>query len=251
MALVPIDVALVLPEFLRVQAVACSALLSEKMKAGGSTSRFRLGEPFQGEGGELCEPHVSLFMLAVDEGETGGVACSVEQIAKTLPPLEAEGAEYRYNAYGAVEVYFTKSEEWCALQHAVIRSVEPLRRGRLREMDPCGARIRDLVANTSQDDSRRQQLVRYGYDEVADGQNGGHDRFNPHITLAWPCDRDCRVALDGLPDPRSFSGLLTELGVFGMSSYGTCTKNYGVFTVGTAGSVSARMERERVVSRGR
>lgn len=224
------------------QAVACSALLSEKMNAGRSASRFRLGEPFPGAGGELCEPHVSLFMLAVDEGETGGVACAVEQIAKTLPPLEAEGAEYRYNSHGAVEIYFTKSEEWCALQHAVIMSVEPLRRGRLREVDPCGTRIRDLVANAPQDDSRRQQLVRYGYDEVADGQNGGDDRFNPHITLAWPGDRNYRVSLEGLPDPRSFSGPLTGLGVFGMSSYGTCTKNYGVFTVGTARSVAAEME---------
>jgi hypothetical protein len=171
-----LDIVLVMPESLRRQAIACSELVSEKMRAGG--------------------------------------------------------AEYGYNPHGAVEIYFMKSAAWHALQRAVIVSVEPLRRGRLREVDPSGARIRDLVNSTSPEDSRRQQLLRYGYDEVADAVNGGHDRFNPHVTLAWPRDPDYHVALDGLPAPRSFSGPLTELAVFGMSAYGTCTKNYGVFSLG-------------------
>jgi hypothetical protein len=162
----------------------------------------------------------------------------VERLAKTLPALDAEGTAYRYNPHGALEVYFTKSEVWCALQRAVIMAVEPLRRGRLREVDPSGTRIRDLLDNASQDDSRRQQLVRYGYDEVADHEHGGRDRFNPHVTLAWPRDQDYRVALDGLPAPHSFSGLLTELAVFGMSAYGTCTKNYGVFSLGAVNGLA-------------
>lgn len=166
--------------------------------------------------------------------EVNEVVYVVERLAKTLPALDAEGAEYRHNPHGAVEIYFKKSRAWHALQRAVIMSVEPLRRGRLREVDPSGARIRDLVSDTSPEDSRRQQLLRYGYDEVADEVNGGHDRFNPHVTLAWPRDPDYRVAFDGLPAPRSFSGLLTELAVFGMSAYGTCTKNYGVFSLGEA-----------------
>jgi hypothetical protein len=231
MPLVPLDIALIMPERLRMQAVACSGLVSEKMRAGGSASHFQLGRPFPGEGGEHCEPHVSLFMLTVDEAEVSDVARVVERLAEVVPALDAVGVEYRHNPYGALEVYFAKSEAWRALQRAVIMSVEPLRRGRLREVDPSGTRIRDLVDNAAQEDSRRQQLVRYGYDEVADEENGGHDRFNPHVTLAWPRDRDHRVALDGLPAPRSFSGLLTELAVFGMSAYGTCTKNYGVFSL--------------------
>ena len=213
------------------QAVVCSELVSEKMRAAGSASHFQLGKPFPGAGGEYCEPHVSLFMLAVNEAEVNEVAHVVERLAETLPALDAEGVEYRHNPYGALEVYFAKSRAWRALQHAVIMSVEPLRRGRLREVDPSGTRIRDLLDNASQQDSRRQQLLKYGYDEVDDAENGGFDRFNPHVTLAWPRDHDYRVALDGLPAPRSFSGLLTELAVFGMSAYGTCTKNYGVFSL--------------------
>ena len=234
MTLVSLDIVLVLPESLRMHAIACSELLSGKVGAGGVASHFQLGKPFPGEGGERCEPHVSLFMLAVDKAEVNKVTQAVEWLAKKLLALDAEGAEYRHNPHGALEVYFTKSEAWCMLQRAVIGSVEPLRRGRLREVDPSGARIHDLVDNASQGDSRRRQLLRYGYDEVADEENGGYDRFNPHITLAWPRDPGYRVTPDGLPVPRSFSGRLTELAVYGMSAYGTCTKNYGVFPLGAA-----------------
>ncbi len=213
------------------QAIACSESLSAQMIAVGSTSHFQLGKPFPGEHGEHCEPHVSLFMLTVGEAEVDEVTYVVEQLAKTLPALTVEGAEYRHNPHGALEVYFTKSAAWRILQRAIITSVEPLRRGRLREVDPAGIHIRDLVDNATQINSRRQQLLRYGYDEVADESNGGNDHFNPHVTLAWPCDPKFRFALEGLPSPRAFSGLLTELAVFGMSAYGTCTKDYGNFSL--------------------
>ncbi|MGH3772561.1 MAG: hypothetical protein ACRDRW_14390 [Pseudonocardiaceae bacterium] len=181
-------------------------------------------------------------MLAVDETEVNEVARVVERLATTLLALDVEGAEYRHNPHGAVEVYFTRSGAWRVCQRVVIRSVEPLRRGRLREVDPSGARISDFVDNAPRDDARRQQLVRYGYDEVADEENGGHDRFHPHVTLTWPRDHDYHVSLDGLPAPRSFSGRLTELAVFGMSPYGTCTKNYGVFSLGAVRLVDPFME---------
>lgn len=229
MTLIPLDIVLVLPEDLRRRAVVCSELVAGKMRSG---SHFRLDKPFSDQDGGCCEPHVSLFMLAVDEREVNEVVRVVERLAATLPTLDAEGLEYGHNPHGAVEVYFRKSQGWCAIQRAVIESVEPLRRGRLRAVDPSGARILDILSSAAPDDPRRQQLMRYGYDEVADH---GSDRFNPHVTLAWPHDHNDRVALDGLPAPRSFSGRLTELAVFGMSAYGTCTTNYGVFSVGAAG----------------
>jgi hypothetical protein len=89
--------------------------------------------------------------------------------------------------------------------------------------------------------------VKYGYDEVADAEHGGSDRFNPHVTLAWPRDHGCRVAFDDLPAASSFSGRLTELAVYGMNAYGTCTMNFGTFTLGGAafngaGSADPAME---------
>jgi hypothetical protein len=173
-------------------------------------------------------------MLAVSEGEVSEVTHTVKVLAKNLPALNAEAVEYRHNPYGALEVHFTSSAAWRELQRAVITAVEPLRRGRLRDVDPSGTRISDLIDNTTQDESRRQQLLRYGYDEVADESADGHDRFSPHVTLAWPCDPGFLVAPEGLPNARVFNGLLTELAVFGMGAYGTCTKNYGTFSLDTA-----------------
>lgn len=173
-------------------------------------------------------------MLTVDEAEISDVTHAVGQLAKTLPAIDAEAVEYLHNPYGALEVHFRKSAAWRTLQQAVITAVEPLRRGRLREVDPSGTCIRDLLADESQDDSRRQQLLRYGYDEVADEPAGGHDRFSPHVTLVWPDDPHFRFTLEGLPSASAFSGLLAELAVFGMNAYGTCTKNYGGFSLDTA-----------------
>jgi hypothetical protein len=231
---VTLDVVLVLPTSLREQAIACSDYLSRRMEAGGSSSHFKLGKPFTDAEVEHCEPHVSLFMLTVYEGEVEEVTHVIERLAKTLTAIEVKGAEYRHNPYGALEVHFVKSAAWRTVQRAVIAAVEPLRRGRLRAADPSGTRILDLIGNASQDDSRRQQLLRYGYDEVADESSGGHDRFSPHVTLVWPGNPDFRVTPEGLPPVRLFSGLLTELAVYGMGDYGTCIKNYGTFSLDTA-----------------
>lgn len=245
---VTLDVVLVMPEGLHRQAIECSEFLSGKMEAAGTSSHFQLGKSFPGEGAGDCEPHVSLFMLTVSEDEVNEVLHVVELLAKTQPALDAEGMEYRHNPYGALEVHFTRSAAWRALQRDVITSVEPLRRGRLRDVDPSGTCIRELVDTASKDDPRGQQLLRYGYDEVTDESNGGHDRFSPHVTLAWPRDPDFRVAVKGLPSARGFSGLLTGLAVFGMSAYGTCTKNYGVFSLDTARPAGLRAVESRYVT---
>lgn len=226
---IDLDIALVLPESMRRQAVACSEFLATQIAAAGSSSHFQLGKPLADNCHENCEPHVSLFMLTVDNPEIVGVVRTVGQIAKTLPTLTATGKEYRHNPHGAPELYFTKSTAWKNLQRAVVTSVEPLRRGRLREMEPSGSRIKDILDSAAQNWPGRQQILKYGYDEIADDSNGGHDRFNPHVTFAWPHDTNLRVPLAGLPPVHAFDGVLSELAVFGMRGYGTCTKNYDVF----------------------
>lgn len=70
------------------------------------------------------------------------------------------------------------------------------------------------------------QLARYGYDEVTDDTA---DRFRPHVTLAWPDDPKSRVDLGGLPPASVYSTVLSEIAVYGMSPYGTCTSEFGAF----------------------
>jgi hypothetical protein len=240
MALITLDVVLVMPPILREQAITCSKLLSRQMRERGSDSYFQLGEPFPGEGGGGdCEPHVSLFMLTVDENEVSEVMRAVERLARAQSALDAEGLVYRHNPYGALEIHFARSAAWRALQRVVIASVEPLRRGRLRDVDPSGTSIRDLIKAAPQDDVRRQQLLKYGYDEVFEESDKGRDLFSPHVTLTWPRDPNSRVGAEDLPRADLFSAPLNELAVYGMSAYGTCTREYGVYSLDEIRPVSA------------
>jgi hypothetical protein len=245
MALEVLDVVAVLPADLHGRARELSDRLAGRMRANGSRSHFRLGEPLGPGTGGPCEPHVSLFMLAADDGQIMDIIWTMRRLAATLPPLVAVGDQYRHNPVGAPELYFRKSAEWIDLQRSVIAEIEPMRRGRLREVDPAGDRIEDLLADPGTEPARRRQLVRYGYDEVTEAWPGGGpaDRFNPHVTLAWPADPASRVELTGLPPAHEFSGTLTELALYGMAPHGTCTRLYGTVPLGGTGTGTARSDR--------
>ncbi|ALG13402.1 hypothetical protein AOZ06_46925 [Kibdelosporangium phytohabitans] len=243
MTLVVLDVVVVLTPDLRRDALALGDRLIRRMRDQGRSAHFRLGRPYGASG--PCEPHVSVFMLTVDENETADVVSAIRSVAVDLPVLPAEGDEYRHNPFGAPELYFRKTAKWIDLQRSVIEAAEPLRRGRLRVTDPAGMRIRDLIDDPSTAPQRRDQLIRFGYDEVTenwDAVGGPGDRFNPHVTLTWPVDSEFRVDLGDLPPARDFSGTLTELAVYGMSPYGTCTTLYGVVPLGSLAATAVTDE---------
>lgn len=227
-ASITVDIALGLPDHLRAQAVSMSDLLAGRLAEAGLATAFRLGQPHpRGHPGSgPCEPHVSLFMLEVDEADLDEVRRAVTTVAGRQPAVPAAGSHYRHNPQGAPELFFTRSPEWFALQQAVVSAVEPARRGRLRDVDPSGASPAVTIARLRRDDpgsSQLDQLLRYGYDEITDDRA---DRFNPHVTLVWPTT-EVRVDLAGLTTPEEFSGMLDELIVYRMSPNGTCTSHLG------------------------
>jgi hypothetical protein len=235
-----LDVVAVLPPRLHDTAIALGDRLAREMSAAGSPSRFRLGEPFEGGPPGPCAPHVSLFMLAVDTAEIDEVVAATRDVAARLPAPVVVGEEYRHNPVGAPELYFRRNAAWVELQREVLAAVEPLRRGRLRELDPAGERIAGVLADPFADPVRRRQLARFGYDEVTETwPPGAEDRFNPHVTLAWPVDPAFRVGLTGLPPAHEFSGILPGLAVFGMSPCGTCTTLYGDAPFGGSNAINA------------
>jgi hypothetical protein len=236
MAVEVLDIVALLPARLHRRALALSDQLAGRMAAQRFPSHFRLGAPFGAGSGGPCEPHVSLFMLAVDDGDIDDVVRVTRGLAGNLPALAAEGTQYRHNPVGAPELYFRKTAQWIDLQRAVIAEVEPLRRGRLRTFDPAGARIQELLSDPREDPARRSQLIRFGFDEVTERWDpeaaSANDRFNPHVTLAWPVAPSFRIDLADLPPAQEFSGTLTELAVYGMSPFGTCTTRYGTALLG-------------------
>jgi hypothetical protein len=229
---ITIDIALTLPPARRRRAVLSSALMARRMSSAARTSAFQLGSPLPATGdSRACEPHVSLFMLQIDESEIGEVLAAVQAVAVAFPAVQATGRCWAHNSCGAPELHFHPSAQWTALQRAVVAAIEPLRRGRLRERDPAGVRLVDLIEalrRDASDPARLRQLLRYGYDEIADGQDA---RLRPHVTIAWPTDSTFRVELDGLPQPAAFDGLLADLAVFGMGANGTCTRRFGGYTL--------------------
>lgn len=228
-----VDIAAVLPRELYQLSVKVGGVLSERMHEAGSPSVFRLGERFPGAGpDEVCQPHVSIFMLAVADSSLPELLEAVARATSRLKQIDAVGAKYAHNPVGAPEMYFERREHWFAAQSALVAAAAPLRRGRLRDTDPAGDRLAEVVARLHADGSdpvRLKQLLRYGYDEVSDR---GGDRFHPHITFAWPAQKSF-VSLGGLPDAAQFSATIEEIGVFGMRPKGTCTRLFGSFALGT------------------
>jgi hypothetical protein len=165
-------------------------------------------------------------MLPVERAEIGGLLAAVRSVAATAAPVVASGHEYRHNPQGAPELYYHRTAGWHALQRAVVMATEPLRQGRLRAVDPAGEPLAALIERLRHAEPRGErlrQLLDYGYDEIG-------DRFHPHVTLAWPAD-PVPPSLVGLPEAGVFSGVLTDLAVYGMSGNGTCTTRYGGFTL--------------------
>ncbi|WP_185976294.1 hypothetical protein [Mycolicibacterium sp. 018/SC-01/001] len=222
------DIVLILPPPLRELAVAISNLLADAMSEIGGAA-FRLGEQFPGRFDGPCEPHISLFMMAIDDSEVPEVAAAVADAARTVAPVMASAIEYRHNHEGAPEVFFAKADDFRAVQHAVVTAAEPLRRGRIRELDPGGKPLAAILDDPDPDDPARvRQLRTYGFDDVSDEQD---DRFNPHVTLTWPVDETSRVDLSALRPPQDFSGRLTDIALYGMAPNGTCTQRYGSWTL--------------------
>lgn len=238
--MIVLDVVVLLPDELRTHAISCGKQLSSRMSDLGHGSHFLLGEPYPGTGAGAgpCEPHVSVFMLAVADDDVPAVVSATERIAREHAALSVLGKHFRHNPFGAPELYFEKSREWVELQMAVVEAVEPLRRGALRPTDPSGADIRELLADPTQNGGRRHQLTRFGYDEITESwppSDDSSDRFNPHVTFAWPTAVEPMVSLAELPPATDFSGTLGELGVFGMSPYGTCTTAFSVIPMRHSG----------------
>jgi len=215
-----VDIVTLLPGPIRERALTLGTDLCGRMLAAGFEPAFTLGSPFPGAGpDEVCEPHVSLFMLEVVTAELPEVVAGLADVARAHSPFPATGTHVAHNPQGAPELFFEVTAQWRELQRAAIDRIEPMRRrGLLRPTDPAGRSVAGLIRESADRDQVRQ-LSRYGYDEVHDDDA---DRFRPHVTLAWPALRRSAVDLSGLPVD-ALDHVVSEVAVAAMHPYGTCT----------------------------
>jgi hypothetical protein len=217
-----VDVVALLPEPVRQISLRDSALAAEHLRTSGARPAFELGQAFQGRDGS-CEPHVSLFMLRIAESAVAELAAAVRRAVAPLPAFAAEGEAWRPNPQGAPEMHYRHTPGWARLQQAVLGAAAPLRSG-LRDRDPSGARLVDLVAQLQREDPgspRLTQLIRYGYDEITD--DVAH-RFRPHVTVTWPSPPMPQPPSPALTPPAGWSCTISQVGLFAMGPHGTCLR---------------------------
>lgn len=223
-----IDVVTLLPAPIRERALKLGVNLCDRMAAAGIEPAFTLGSPYPGAGpDEVCEPHVSLFMLEVAAQDLPAVTAALADVARAHVPFAATGTHVAHNPQGAPELFFDFTPAWRALQRDVIARIEPLRGALLRPTDPAGRSVAALVRD-SRDPDQVRQLSRYGYDEVHDEDA---DRFRPHVTLAWPASRRSAVDLSGLPVD-ALDHLVSQVAVAAMHPHGTCTTIQSISRLG-------------------
>jgi hypothetical protein len=157
-------------------------------------------------GYETYLPHLSLYMLQLNENGLKKAISLLPIIAKETDAIEAITADYHYES-NYIDVEYVKSKELVVLQEKIIDKLNPIRDG-LREKDKI--RLVDAVGET------RKNIINYGYRSVG-------NLFNPHLTFTRFKDNQ-EHTLKSLPVKESFDGKYTVLGIFELGDNGTCVR---------------------------
>jgi hypothetical protein len=175
----------------------------------------------------------SVFTMCVEHDEVDQVVAALTGLATSLSPVPAVAHEYRYNREGAPELFYARSDGFRRLQRGVVAAVEPLRRGRLRELDSGGNPLAPVLA-------RILPRIRLGCRSCAVMalmmclMTTMTVQPARHVVLAGRPAGACRS--DG-PAPGGGLHRVVERGR--MSPNGTCTHRYRLFQLG--GTVGAEI----------
>ena len=136
----------------------------------------------------------------------------LKQFAVKTKPFEIRSSKYRQNTDGYIDVDYKKSKNINELQKKIIKLLNPLREGQMREKDK--ARISEMTK------TEQKNLKLYGYRSV--GAN-----FFPHLTFS-KLEKFDKSALSNI-DKSNFSFKVNKIGFFYLGDYGTCRKLIEIF----------------------
>lgn len=151
-------------------------------------------------------PHLSLYMVRLQQSDIPVVAEKLRQIAADCTSSALKAARYDYERSYVVVDYQTLPE-LDALQQTVIAAINPLRDG-IMEKD----RQRVLEATGI----AKQNYDAYGYKYVG-------ELFKPHITLTRFENED-PIDETALPEPSTFDGQFTRLALCELGISNTCVR---------------------------
>jgi len=151
-------------------------------------------------------PHVSLYMLQLDDDGLKKACEELSNIAKETTSISAVASHYHYeNNY--VDIEYVKSRELITIQTKVLERLNPIRDG-MRDKDR--ARLEEATGET------KENLLNYGYRSVG-------NQFGPHLTFTRFA-RDNKQVVETFPPKEQFEGNFVSIGIFDMGDNGTCIK---------------------------
>ena len=151
-----LSISISIPRLVAERAILWSQRLKEK---GGL---FVLNE-------KTCLPHVTLYMTEFPSKNIIKLKKLINQLAAKTKPFELKAIGYRRHQDGFIEIYYKKSKKILGLQKKLLKALNPLRQGLVRESDK-------LIMNrmTARE---LKYLSKYGYRSVG-------PCYSPHLTLS-------------------------------------------------------------------
>jgi len=157
-------------------------------------------------------PHITLYMTEFPLKNVVKVRKLLKQFAVKTKPFEISSSKYRQNTDGYIDVDYKKSKNINELQKKIIKLLNPLREGQMRQKDK--ARISEMTK------AEQKNLKLYGY-------RGVGAKFFPHLTFS-KLEKFDKSALSGV-DKSNFSFRVDKIGFFYLGDYGTCRKLIEIF----------------------
>ena len=166
-------------------------------------------------------PHVTIYQVAVRLNDMNRISTDLAAIAGDTPVLSLAATEYAYHAQDAtIELRYRATGPLLQLQDAVLEVVNPIRGSLLRERDPSGHPLSELI---TQSGTVGDNIRCTGFDAIGDPAKGG--TFIPHVSLNWFAPGTSLDAeSEELPLIGNFDGPAVALGIYLLGPYGTCTQ---------------------------
>ena len=157
-------------------------------------------------------PHITLYMTEFPLRNMTKVRKLLKQFAAKTKPFEINSSKYRQNIDGYIDVDYKRSKNINELQKKIVKLLNPLREGQMREKDK--ARMSEMTK------AEQKNLKLYGYRNVG-------DKFFPHLTFS-KLEKFDKSALSNI-DKSNFSFKVDKIGFFYLGDYGTCRKLIEIF----------------------
>ncbi len=166
-------------------------------------------------------PHLTIYQVAVHVKDLDLMCEALSTTTTTAPACALAATEYGANPNeGSFEVRYEATAELMRFQERVLAIVNPFRGDLLRERDPAGRPLIELIRGSG---VVADNIRRTGFDAVGDPANGG--TFVPHVTINW-FRLGTPLQMNGAdwPPLSDLSGRFVAFGVFLLGPYGTCAQ---------------------------